>query len=152
MTEHIYLPTTFILDKCTAFMSHVIKKWPASLASPKGTPLQSMVKQLGCFNDLTRQLNRHWKLRPASGDHCGISTSTLRTLVKHIYHASSCCEPSRVFHGRILFNVLDSKMGIRLQKNLPPDSQIAQDVLEQREMISPDARKNAMQSYIKHKA
>ena len=25
MTKHAYLPTTLILDKCTAFMSHVIK-------------------------------------------------------------------------------------------------------------------------------
>ena len=32
MTKHAYLPTTLISDKGTAFTSHVIKKWPASLA------------------------------------------------------------------------------------------------------------------------
>ena len=26
MTKHAYLPTTFISDKCTAIMSHVIKE------------------------------------------------------------------------------------------------------------------------------
>ena len=31
MTKHPYLPTTLISDKSTAFTSHVIKKWPASL-------------------------------------------------------------------------------------------------------------------------
>ena len=32
MTKHASLPTTLIIsDKCTAFTSHVIKKWPASL-------------------------------------------------------------------------------------------------------------------------
>ena len=32
MTKHAYLPTTLISDKGTAFMSHVIKEVPASLA------------------------------------------------------------------------------------------------------------------------
>ena len=32
MTKHAYLPTTLISDKGTAFMSHLIKEWPASLA------------------------------------------------------------------------------------------------------------------------
>ena len=41
-------------------------------------------------------------------------------------------------------------MGIRQQKITPPDSQIAQDVLEQTETIFQDVRKNAMQAYIKH--
>ena len=32
MTKHAYLPTTLISDEGTAFMSHVIKKWPVFLA------------------------------------------------------------------------------------------------------------------------
>ena len=43
-------------------------------------------------------------------------------------------------------------MGIRPQKIPPPDSHIAQDVLEQTETIFQDVRKNAMQAYIKYKA
>ena len=57
------------------------------------------------------------------------------------YHASIGCEPSRVFHGRIPYNMLDLKMGSRPQKIPPPDSQIAQDVLEQTEAIFQDVRK-----------
>ena len=68
------------------------------------------------------------------------------------YHAGIGCEPSRVFHGRIAYNILDLKMGIRPRKFPPPDSQIAQDVLEQTETIFRDVRKNAMQAYIKYKA
>ena len=41
-------------------------------------------------------------------------------------------------------------MGILPQKLPPPDSQIAQDLLEQTEMIFQDVRKNAMQAYIKY--
>ena len=43
-------------------------------------------------------------------------------------------------------------MVIHPQKIPSPESQIAQDVLEQTEMIFQDLRKNAMQAYIKNKA
>ena len=39
-----------------------------------------------------------------------------------------------------------------IEKTPSPDWQIAQDVLEQTEMIFQDVRKNAMQAYIKYKA
>ena len=43
-------------------------------------------------------------------------------------------------------------MGFRPQNFHTPESQIAQDVLEQTEMIFQDVRKNAMQADIKYKA
>ena len=68
------------------------------------------------------------------------------------YHASIGCEPSRVCHGRFLYNILDLKKGIRSQKIPDLDSQIAPDVLEQTEITFQDVRKTAMQTYIKYKA
>ena len=68
------------------------------------------------------------------------------------YHVCIGCEPCRIFHGRIPYIIPDKKMGIRPQKIPSPDSQIAQDVLEQTEKIFRDVRKNAMQAYIKYKA
>ena len=67
------------------------------------------------------------------------------------YRTSIGCEPSRVFHGRIPHKVLDIKLGIRLQQQDIPTSQIAQEGLEQTEMIHQDVRKNTMQAYIKYK-
>ena len=64
------------------------------------------------------------------------------------YHTSIGCEPSRVLHGRIPYNVLDLKMGIRPQQQPIPNLQIAQEFLEQTEMIHQDVRKNRMQAYI----
>ena len=46
------------------------------------------------------------------------------------YHTSIGCEPSRVFHGRIPYNVLDLKLGNRPQQQPIHASQIAQEVLE----------------------
>ena len=68
------------------------------------------------------------------------------------YHTSIGCEPSRVFHGRIPYIILDLKLGIRPQQQPIPTSQIAQDILEQTEMIHQGVRKNTMQAYIKYKA
>ena len=68
------------------------------------------------------------------------------------YHTSIGCELSRVFHGRIPYNVLDIKLGNRPQQKPTPISLTAQDVLDQTEMIHQDFRKNAMQAHIKYKA
>ena len=68
------------------------------------------------------------------------------------YHTSIGCEPSRVFHGRIPYNILDLKLGIRQQQQPISTSQIAQEILDQTEMIHQDVRKNTMQAYIKYKA
>ena len=47
---------------------------------------------------------------------------------------------------------MDLKLGIRPQQQPIPTSQIAQEVLEQTEMIHQDVRKYTMQAYIKYKA
>ena len=85
-------------------------------------------------------------MRQASGDHCGTNTSILRSLL-------TTFPTTNVFagSGRIPYNVLDLKLGIRPQQQLIP-SQMAEDVLEQTEMIHQDVRKKAMQAYIKYKA
>ena len=67
------------------------------------------------------------------------------------YHTSIDCEPSRVLHGRNPYNVLDLKMGIRPQTIPTPNSQIAEDVIKQTEMIFHDVCKDTMQAYIKYR-
>ena len=67
------------------------------------------------------------------------------------YHTSFGCEPSRVIHGRILYNVLNLKLRIRPQQQPILTSQIAQDVLEQTKIIHQDVRKNTMQAYVSYK-
>ena len=67
------------------------------------------------------------------------------------YHTSIGCEPSRVSWTHAL-QCLRFKMCIHPQYIPSPGSQIAQDVLEQTEIIFQDFRENAMQAYIKYKA
>ena len=153
MTKHAYLPTTFISDKGTAFMSHVIKEVAGVLSiTPKHatTKHAQTIGLLEGSHTLTKQALKietgEWK----SLWHKYVNISVVN--YKTFYYTSIGCQPSRVFHGRIPHNILDLKLGNHLQNQPIPTSPIAQDVLHQTEMIHQDVRKNAMQAYIKYKA
>ena len=153
MTKHAYLPTTLISDKGTAFTSNVIQEVAGVLGI---TPKHATTKHAQTIGLLERS---HASIKQALKIETGERRSLWHKYVSIAvlnyntsYHASLGCEPSRVFHGRIPYNILDLKMGIRPQKIPPPDSQVAQDVLEQTETIFQEVRKTAMQAYIKHKA
>ena len=56
-----------------------------------------------------------------------------------------------MFSGRILYNVPDSKLGIRPQQTPIPTSQSVDDVLDQTEMIYQDVPIKGMPAYIKYR-
>ena len=153
MTKHACLPTALISDKGTAFTSHVIKEVAGVLGI---TPKHATTKHAQTIGLLERSdMSIKQSLKIETGErrslwHKYISIAVLTYNTS--YHSSIGCEPSRVFHSRIPYNILDLKMGIRPQQIPSPDSEIAQDVLEQTEAIFQDVRRNAMQAYIKYKA
>ena len=153
MTKHAYLPTTLISDKGTAFMSHVIKEVAGVLGITLKHANTKHAQTIGLLERSHTSIKQALKIETGerrSFWHKYISIAVLDYITS--YHKSIGCEPSRVFHGRIPYNILDSKLGIRPQQQPIPTSQIAQDVLDQTEMIHQDVRKNAMQAYIKYKA
>ena len=153
MTKHTYLPTTLISDKGTAFTSHVIKEVAGVLGITLKHATTKHAQTTGLLERSHASIKQSLKIETGEGrslSHKYISIAVLN--YNTFYHASIRYEPSRLFHGRIPYNVLDLKMGIRRQKIPSPDSQIAQDVLEQTETIFQDVRRNAMQAYIKYKA
>ena len=153
MTKHAYLPTTLISDKCTAFSSHVIKEVAGVLGITLKHATTKRAQTIGLLERSHASIKQALKIKTGERRslwHKYVSFAVLNYSTS--YHASIGCEPSRAFHGRILYKIPDLKMGIRPQKIAPPDSQVAQDVLEQTEEIFKDVRKNAMQAYIKYKA
>ena len=153
MTKHAYLPTTLISDKGAAFTSHVIEEVAGVLGITLKHSTTKHAQTIGLLERSHASIKQSLKIEKGerrSMWHKYISIAVLNCNTS--YHSSIGCEPSRVFHGRIPYNILDLKMGIRPQKILSPDSEIAQDVLEQTEMIFQDVRTNAMQGYIKYKA
>ena len=153
MTKHAYLPTTLISDKGTAFTSQVTKEVAGILGITLKHATTKHAQTMGLLEQSDASIKQALKIETGERRslwHKYVSIAVLNYNTS--FHASIVCEPSRVFHGRIPYKILDLKMGIRPQKIPSSDSQIAQDVLEQTETIFQDVRKNAMQAYIKYKA
>ena len=67
------------------------------------------------------------------------------------YHSSIGCEPSKVFHGRIPYNVLDHKLGNNPNKNFLPTTEFAEELQQRTQILIDQTKKNIMQSYLKYK-
>ena len=153
MTKHAYLPTTLISDKGTAFTSHVIKEVAGVLGITLKHATTKHAQTIGLLERSHASIKQSLKIETGecrSLWHKYISIAVLNYNTSH--HSSIGCEPSRVFHGRTPYNILDLKLGIRPQKISPAESEIAQDVRELTETIFRNVRRNAMQAYIKYKA
>ena len=153
MIKHAYLPTTLISDKGSAILSNMKEE----LAGVSGiTPKHATTKHPKTIGLLERsQKSIKQALKIETGDRLSLWQKYVSMAVlnyKTSYHASIGCQMSRVFHGRIPYIVLDSKMDIRPQKNPAPNSQNAQHVLEETEMFFQDVCKSAMQDHMKYKA
>ena len=68
------------------------------------------------------------------------------------YHASLGCEPSRVFHGRIPYNILDHKLGYNPNPRLTTSTNVSEEIRRTTEILHDKTKKNIMQSYLKYKA
>ena len=153
MTKHAYLPTTLISDNGTAFMSHVIKEVAGVLGITLKHATTKHAQTIGLLEQSHASIKQALKIETGEWRslwHKYIIIAVLNYNTS--YHTSIGCEPSRGFHGRIRYIVLDLKLGIPPQQQPIPTSQIAQDVLEQTEMIHQDVRNNTMQTYINYKA
>ena len=151
-TKHAYLPTTLISDKGTAFTLHVIEEVAGVLGITLKHATTKHAQAIGLLERSHASIKQSLKIE--RGERRSLWHKNISIAVPNYntsYHSSIGCEPSRVFHGRIPYNILDLKTGIRPQKISSPDSEIAQDVLEQTEMIFQDVRRNTMQAYTKYK-
>ena len=133
-------------------MSHVIKEVAGVLGITIKNATTKHAQTIGLLERSHASIRQALKIQ--TGERISLWQNYVSIAVLYYntsYHASIGCEPSRVFHGLIPYNILDLKMVLCLQKTPSPDSQIAQDVLEQMEVIFQDVRKTAMQAYIKYK-
>ena len=67
------------------------------------------------------------------------------------YHASIGCEPTRVFHGRIPYNILDHKLGTNPNEQIHPTTEFAEEIQNRTKILIDKTKQNIMQSYIKYK-
>ena len=117
MTKHAYLPTTFISDKGTAFTSHVIKEVAGVLGITLKHATTKHAQTIGLLGRSHASLKHSLKIE--TGDRRSLWLKYISIAVLNYntsYHSSIRCKPSRVFHGRIPYKILDLKMDIRPQK------------------------------------
>ena len=67
------------------------------------------------------------------------------------YHESLGCEPTTVFHGRIPYNILDIKLGLKPERNKDNNEDLKDELQKQIAEIHQAAEDNLMQSYLKYK-
>ena len=146
MTTHAYLPTILISDKRTAFSSHVIKEMAGVLGITLKHASTKHPQTVGLIEKPHASIKVALKIETGERRSLWHEYASIAVLNYSSYHSSIHCEPSRVFHGPIPYNLFDLKEGIRPEKMPTPNSQIDQDVLEQTEMIFQDVRKNDMQA------
>ena len=152
MTKHTYWPTILITDKGTAFTSKLV----AEIAQILGIQVKCATTKL---QQTTGKLERtHASLKPnlkmASGDyrpqwHKYLSLAVLS--YNTTYHATLGCEPSRIFHGRIPYNILDHKLGLNPNPKVHPTTDFADELQRRTQILLDSTKKNIMQSYLKYK-
>ena len=152
MTKHSYLPTTLITDKGSAFTSTIIAEITQILSITLKCATTKHPQTIGKLERTHASLKTNLKM--ASGEYRRQWHKYLPLAVLNYnttYHSSIGCEPSKAFHGRIPFNVLDHKLGNNPNKNFLPTTEFAEEVQQRTQILIDQFKKNIMQSYLKYK-
>ena len=67
------------------------------------------------------------------------------------YHENLGCQPTTVFHGRIPYNILDIKLGLKPEWKKDKNEDLTYQLQKQIAEIHQAAKEKLMQSYIKYK-
>ena len=152
MTKHSYLPTTLITDKGTAFTSTIIAEVTQILGIILKCATTKHPQTIGKLERTHASLKTNLKM--ACGEYRRQWHKYLPLAVLNhntSYHASIGCEPTRVFHGRIPFNILDHKLGNNSNQQINPTTEFAEEIQNRTKILIDKTKQNIMQSYIKYK-
>ena len=152
ITGHSYLPTTIITDKGTQFVAESMQQITTALGIQLRLATTKHAQTIGILERSHASLKESLK----------IMTGEMRTMWHQFlpmaslnyntsYHTSLGCQPSRVFHERVPYNVLDLKYGLKTQNPAPTNSEIAEGVLRQTKEIVEQTQQSLMQAYVRHK-
>ena len=151
-TRHAYLPTTIITDKGTQFMSEVVADTTRVLGIQLRHATTKHAQTIGILERCHASLKEALKI--STGErrtmwHQFVPPATLN--YNTTYHSALGCEPSRVFHGRIPYNVLDLKFGLKQNQQPNPTTDIGKEVVQKTRMIHESVSKHLLHSYIRYK-
>ena len=152
ITKHSYLPTNLITDKGTAFTSTIIAEVTQILDITLKCATTKHPQTIGKLERTHASLKTN--LEMACGEYRRQWHKYLPLAVLNhnaSYHASIGCEPTRVFHGRIPYNILDHKLGNNPNERNSPTTEFAEEIQNRTRILIDKTKQNIMQSYIKYK-
>ena len=153
MCKHCYLPTKIITDKGSVFTSQVMDEVAVVLGVRLKIATTKHAQTIGILERSHASLKTTLKI--ASGEFRNQWHKYLPLAVLNhntTYNASIGCEPTRVFHGRVPYNVLDFKLGYRHDSRPLPTTEMAEEIQRQTDTLIDQVKKNVMQAYLKYKS
>ena len=136
MSRHGYSPTLIITDNGSVFVSRVLHEVAEIFAMSLKHATTNHAQTIGVL-DLANATIRI-SLKMASGEYGKQWQKYLPIALlnyKTKYHFSIVCEPSRVFHGRGLQNILDHKLGLHFNPNIAPTTDSAEELLRRTKIL-----------------
>ena len=149
MTKHTSLPTTLITDKGTAFTSKLVAEHAQVLGIQMKCATTKHPPTIGKLERTHASLKTNLKM--ASGDYRRHWHNYFPLAVLNYnttYHATLGCEPSKIFYGRIPYNILDHKLGFNPNPKVFATTDFADEFQRRRQKLLDCTKKNNMQSYL----
>ena len=119
ITKHTYFPTTLITDKGLDFTSKRVDEIAQILE--KKTIQCATMKNPQTNDKLERTINSlNTNLKMTQGEYRRRWQKCLPLAVLNYnttYHTTLGCEPSKLFHGRTSYSILDKKLGLNPSPN-----------------------------------
>ena len=152
MTRHTHLPTTLITAKGTSFTSRVVEEVAKTLGITLKCASTNHPQTIGKLERTHASLKGNLKM--ASGEYRRQWHKYVPLAVFNYnttYHSSLGCEPSRIFHGRVPYNILAHRLGLNPNPKIIPTTDFAEELQRRTQILIDKTKKNIMQSYLKYK-
>ena len=152
MTRHCYLPTVILTDKGSQFRSDVVNQIAQTLDIRISHASTKHAQTIGILERTHASLKTSLKI--STGERRSMWHKYVQIAVMNYntsYHESLGCEPTTVFHGRIPYNILDIKLGLKPEWKKDANEDLTDELQKQIAEIHQSAKDNLMQSYLKYK-
>ena len=152
MRRHCYLPTVILTDGGSQFRSEVVNQIAQTLEIRISHGSTKHPQTIGILERTHASLKT--SLKTSTGERHSMWHKYVQIAVTNYntsYHESLGFEPTTVFHGRIPYNNLDIKVGLKPQWKKTNNEDLMDELQKQIAELHQAAKDNLMQSYLKYK-
>ena len=152
MTRHCYLPTVILTDKGSQFRSEVVNQIAQTLDIRINHASTKHAQTIGILERTHASLKTSLKI--STGERRSMWHKYVQIAVMNYntsYHENLGCEPTTVFHGRIPYNILDIKLGLKPNWEKDSNEELTDQLQKQLAETHQAAKENLMHSYLKYK-